>query len=266
VTVPLVRLESDGLVRRLVLAAPDRRNALDVPMLEELAEVVALVARDAEARVLVVSAEGKSFCAGADLDSLFGDTTRPPAEIRSDLKKVYASFLGIAALTIPTIAAVQGAAVGAGVNLALACDLVVAGPDARFVVSFAEIGLHPGGGCSWFLTRKLGADRALRTILAAETLDAREAYDQRLVTMLAESPQQKALELAQRFASRDQGLLRDMKRAVQIAEVSDLDTTLEFESWAQASSVTRPRFQEYLAEFAARRSVPRGGGRVPPGQ
>ncbi|MGV2384590.1 MAG UNVERIFIED_CONTAM: enoyl-CoA hydratase, partial [Thermobifida fusca] len=239
-----IRFESDGPVRHIVLNAPQRLNALDRPMLAELAEAVRAVAADEEARALVVSGAGRAFCAGADVTSLFGDTTRPPAVIRDELKQVYASFLGIADLTIPTIAAVGGVAVGAGVNIAMACDVVVAGPRATFAITFADMGLHPGGGCSWFLTRRMGGHRALAAILGAERIDAEEAFRTGLAPRLAEDPVAEALELAHRYAQRDPALVRDMKRAVRMAETAELDAVLEFESWAQASSVNSPRFQE----------------------
>ena len=228
-----IRFESDGPVRHIVLNAPQRLNALDRPMLAELAEAVRAVAADEEARALVVSGAGRAFCAGADVTSLFGDPTRPPAVIRDELKQVYASFLSIADLTIPTIAAVGGIAVGAGVNIAMACDMVVAGPKAKFAITFAEMGLHPGGGCSWFLTRRMGGHRALATLLDAERIDAEEAFRAGLVTRLVEDPVAEALAMAHSYAERDPGLVRDMKRAVRMAETADLATVLEFESWAQ---------------------------------
>ncbi|GAA3989830.1 enoyl-CoA hydratase [Thermobifida alba] len=248
-----IGFESDGPVRHIVLNAPQRLNALDRPMLAELAEAVRTVAADEAARALVVSGAGRAFCAGADVTSLFGDTTRPPAVIRDELKQVYASFLGIADLTIPTIAAVGGVAVGAGVNIAMACDVVVAGPRATFAITFADMGLHPGGGCSWFLTRRMGGHRALAAILGAERIDAEEAFRTGLATRLAEDPVAEALELAHRYAQRDPALVRDMKRAVRMAETAELDAVLEFESWAQASSVNSPRFQEFLTEFVERK-------------
>lgn len=244
------RLDSDGPVRHLVLDSPSRRNALHMPMLEEIAASVQAVANDPDAQALVVSGEGKAFCAGADLSSLFGDASRHPAEIRADLKQVYAAFLGIAELTIPTLAAVNGVAVGAGVNLAMACDMIVAGPRAKLAFTFADLGLHPGGGCSWFLARRMGSDRALATILGAETLDAEEAYQRGLVTRLVEEPLPAAFEMAHKYGQRDPRLLRDMKRAVQLAAHGDLATVLEFESWAQAASVRNPTFQEHLAKYA----------------
>lgn len=242
-----IRLESDSAVRHLVLDAPERLNALDHGMLVELAAAVATVQGDTAARVLVVRAEGKAFCSGADLRSLFGDTTRPPSVIRDDLKSVYASFLGLRDLTIPTIAAVDGIAVGAGVNIALACDVVVAGPRARFGITFADIGLHPGGGCTWFLTQGMGAKRAMATLLGGETIDAQSAYETGLVSVLAEDAGTEALRLAAVYASRDPQLVADIKRAVQVATEADLAAVLELESWAQASSVTKPAFAEFLA-------------------
>jgi enoyl-CoA hydratase len=156
---------------------------------------------------------------------------------------------------VPTIAAVHGAAVGAGVNIACACDIVVAGPAAEFAVTFAEIGLHPGGGCSWFLTRRMGADRALAAVLGAERIDAEQAYRTGLATMLADDALEQAMALAHRYARRDPELVRDMKRAVRMSTEADLPTVLEFESWAQAASVGRPRFQEFLADFTRRRTL-----------
>lgn len=243
------KLTADGPIRHLLLDAPDRRNALDLPMLREIAEAIRTVADDREARVLVVSGAGKAFCAGADLKTLFGDTSRRPAEIREDLKRVYASFLGIKDLAIPTIAAVGGVAVGAGVNIALACDMVVAGPKARFALTFAEIGLHPGGGSSWFMTRRMGPSRAMLALLGAEVLDAGQAYEAGLATRLADDPLAEAMDLARLYARRDPALVRDLKRAVKMSQTADLDTVLEFESWAQASSVTKPAFQEYMTNF-----------------
>jgi enoyl-CoA hydratase len=244
-----IRLEEIGGVRHLMLDAPERRNALNAPMLREMADTIERVADDDDARVLIVSGKGKAFCAGADVRSLFGDPNRPPAAIRADLRRVYASFLGLVDLEIPTIAAVDGAAVGAGFNIALACDIVVAGPGARFAVTFAEIGLHPGGGCSWFLARRMGYSRAMTAILGAETLDAQQAFDAGLVSECARDATARALELATVYAARPPALVRDMKRALRIAAAGDLATTIEFESWAQASTVSSPRFQEYISTF-----------------
>ncbi|MET0469193.1 MAG: enoyl-CoA hydratase [Aeromicrobium sp.] len=247
---PLVLLDSDGPVRTITLNAPDRRNALDWPLLDELAEAVRTVAADEDARALVVTGAGKGFCAGANLANLFGDVDRPTDQMRDHLMKVYASFLGIRELTIPTIAAVNGAAVGAGLNVALACDVVVAGPHAGFGPTFAEIGLHPGGGCSWMLTERIGRGRATAALYSGAVIGVEEAGRIGLADQVADDALATALELAQLYATREAKLMADIKKSVRIASTSDLATSLEFESWAQAESMTNERFRAFMQRFA----------------
>jgi len=237
-------------VRILTLDDPHRRNALSAPMRAALTEAVDAVRSEAEARVLVVAGTGPAFCAGADLREGFGGLDREVAEIRADLQRVYASFLSLGELRMPTIAAVQGPAVGAGLNLALSCDLRIAGPNATFSASFTRIGLHPGGGCTYFLVRELGAQRAMAMLLDGGQLDAAQAVEQGLVLRVSEDPLAEALRLANRYAALDPGLVRDVKRAVQVAEASGLAATLDFEAWAQASSVTTPAVRAAIARYA----------------
>ncbi|MEE3921364.1 enoyl-CoA hydratase-related protein [Micromonospora sp. BRA006-A] len=160
----------------LTLNDPDRRNAIDAEMRDALGDAIAEVAADRHARTLVVTGAGTAFCAGADLPAMFGEPGRGVAEIRADLHRVYDSFLRVRALPIPTIAAVQGPAVGAGLNLALACDTRIVGPKAKLIASFTKLGLHPGGGCTWFLTRALGLERALRLLLDGGSVDGPGRY------------------------------------------------------------------------------------------
>ncbi|MEO6473412.1 MAG: enoyl-CoA hydratase-related protein [Aeromicrobium sp.] len=251
-TESLVLLETDGPLRTIRLNAAERRNALDLALLAELKGAIEKVRNDEEARVLIVAGAGKAFCAGANLQSMFGDLERPVHEIRQHLKGVYGSFLGLRDLTIPTIAAVQGAAVGAGMNIALACDIVVAGPRAAFGPTFAEIGLHPGGGCSFMLTERMGAANALVAILSGDIINADEAIRLRLANVLSDEPEAKARELAAKYATRSPELNANIKRSVRIATTSDIDTSTDFESWAQASSVGSEEFRAYLSTFLKR--------------
>jgi enoyl-CoA hydratase len=247
----LVLLEdgpADG-VRVLTLNDPDRRNALSPALQAELGAAVDAVAADRSARVLVVTGNGPAFSAGADLPAVFGDVTRPTREIRTGLKTIYDSFLRVRRLEIPTVAAVSGAAVGAGVNLAMSCDVRIAGPHARFGVTFTKLGLHPGGGCTWFLTQALGRQRALALLLGGDMLDAAEAHRLGLVLEVADDPLARALETAARWAGVDPALARDIKRAVGIAEHGSFDDTLEFESWAQAASADNPLLAEAVQRF-----------------
>lgn len=251
---PLVLLEHDATdgVRVLRLNDPDRRNALSPQLQRELIDAVDAVAHDSEARVLVVTGTGSAFCAGADLRTAFSDVTRPVSVLRDDLRATYESFLRVGRLRIPTIAAVNGTAVGAGVNLAMCCDLRIAGPRARFGVTFTRLGLHPGGGCTHFLVQTLGAQGAFALLLDGGTLDASEALAAGLVLQVDDDPLQTALETAARYAALDPDLAADIKHSVAIAAGGALDTVLDFEAWAQASSASKPGFAAAIAEFAGR--------------
>jgi enoyl-CoA hydratase len=233
----------------LTLNDPDRRNSIDAEMRDVLASAVSQIAADPEARTLVVAGAGTAFCAGADLPAMFGETGRTVSEIRADLHRIYDSFLRVLALPIPTIAAVQGPAVGAGLNLAMACDTRIVGPRAKLIASFTRIGLHPGGGCTWFLTRALGAERALQLLLDGGSVDGPEAVNIGLAGTLAEDPLDAAHERAERWAALDPALARDVKTAVRTATTADFAASLEFESWAQASSATGPAIQDAVARF-----------------
>lgn len=246
----LVLLDADGPVRVLTLNAPERRNALDRPLLDELAAAVRAVADDRDARALVVTGAGRAFCAGADLAGLFGDLDRPTEEMRDHLMGVYASFLGLRDLTIPTIAAVGGAAIGAGLNVALACDVIVAGPRAGFGPTFTEIGLHPGGGCSWMLTERIGRGRATAALFSGAVIDADEAFRIGLAEEVAEDARATALQLGHRYAGREPQLMADVKQSVRLAATSDLATSLDYESWRQAESMQNERFRTFMQRFA----------------
>lgn len=245
----LVDLTADGGVRTITLNAPDRLNALDRPLLDELRSAVREVAEDAAARALVVTGAGRGFCAGADLDGLFGDRTRPTGVLRQVLLDVYDAFLPLRDLTIPTISAVHGPAVGAGLNIALACDVIVAGPGAKFGPTFTSIGLHPGGGCTWMLTQRVGAGNAAALLYAGDLVDASTALRLGLAQELVDDPKARAAELAVLYASRSPRLMADVKETVRVATTSDLATTLDVESWAQASSLASEEFAAFAERF-----------------
>lgn len=245
----LVELTSDGHVRTITLNAPDRLNALDQPLLDDLASAIATVADDTQAQALVITGAGRGFCAGADLEGLFGDRTRPTTVLREVLREVYGSFLGIRQLAIPTIAAVHGPAVGAGLNIALACDVIVAGPKAKFGATFSAIGLHPGGGCTWMLTERIGRSATSAVLFAGEPIPGAEAVTMGIAEEFSDDPQARAQELATLYARRNPMVMRHIKQATRIAATSDFDTTLDYESWAQASSLTSDEFTAFSAQF-----------------
>lgn len=244
-----VLLDHEGGRWTLVLNDPDRRNSIDAQMREDLGDAVATVAANPEARALVVTGAGTSFCAGADLPAIFGDNSRSVAEIRRDLHAVYDSFLRVRALPIPTIAAVNGSAVGAGLNLAMSCDVRVAGPTASFAATFTRIGLHPGGGCTWFLVQALGAEKALTMLLDGGSVGGHDAVEAGLAVALEDDPLVAAVAMADRYAALEPDLVRDIKTAVRTAARGDFDATLQLESWAQASSAEGPRVAQFVDRY-----------------
>lgn len=239
----------DDGVRVITLDDPDRRNILAPELCADLLAAVHEVAADAAARALVVTGAGTAFCGGADMPAVFGDRDRSVAQLRDELHEVYRSFLAVRDLSIPAIAAIQGPAIGAGLNLAMVCDVRVVGPDASLAATFSRIGLHPGGGCTWFLVQALGPDRALKMLLDGGSKRGADAVASGLATHFAEDPLAEALRLAQRYAAIDPQLTRDIKAAVKIATTSTFEATLEFESWAQASAATKPAVHEYIRGF-----------------
>ncbi|GAA1422522.1 enoyl-CoA hydratase [Agrococcus citreus] len=243
-----IERHDDGL-RVITLNDPERRNILDAAMCADLLAAVEEVAADPDATALVVTGAGTAFCGGADMPAVFGDRERSVAQIRDDLHEVYRSFLAIRELKIPTISAVQGPAVGAGLNLAMVCDIRIAGPDAAFSATFSRIGLHPGGGCTWFLVQAMGQDRALKMLLDGGTKRGADAVASGVATHFADEPLAAALKLGGRYAALDAQLARDIKAAVAIAASGTLSATLEFESWAQASAATKPEVHEYIRGF-----------------
>ena len=173
----LLTSDRDG-VRTLTLNRPDRKNAIDARLWEELADALRAAARDTELRALVITGAGGAFCSGADISN--------PEDIhpRHKLRRLTEVALALHELTVPTVAKVTGVAVGAGWNLALGCDFVVATPESRFCQIFSKRGLSVDLGGSWLLPKLVGLQQAKRLVLLADMIDAEEARSLGLVTWI----------------------------------------------------------------------------------
>lgn len=167
----------DEGIATITLAAPERRNALSVEMSRELIDAARTAEADAGVGAVIISG-GEHFCAGA-VRSVLAETGRDPVEDTAyrNLETVYAAFTTIGSIDLPTIAAVRGAAVGAGLNLALATDLRVVARTARILPGFAQIGIHPGGGHLSLLHRVAGREAAAAMGLFGEEVDGERAVD-----------------------------------------------------------------------------------------
>jgi enoyl-CoA hydratase len=226
-------------VAHIALNAPDRRNALTQELAGALRAEVGRVAADPSARVLVLTGAGEAFCAGADLGSLGADANTPDAK-RQVLADYYRAFLDLRDLPIPTIAAVNGPAIGAGLNLALCCDLRVVAEDAQLAAPFVRLGIHPGGGATWLLTKLAGVSAAREILLVGQPIDARRALQIGLANLIVPPAElgKAALEWATALAALSSPVLKNVKHALWMAETgASLDSVLAFETSAQAQSL-----------------------------
>jgi len=235
----------DG-VALLTLSYPARRNALNLELSRLLADAVAAAVAEPGTGAVVVTGEDPAFCAGGDLGEL---AEADPETLRA----VYAGFLAVAACPLPTIAAVNGAAVGAGLNLALAADVRLAGPRARFDTRFLPLGLHPGGGYTWMVQRAVGAQAAAALTLFGEVVDAAEAQRLGLVLRAVDDVRAAALEMGARAAANPRDLAVTTKRTMRLTSgLTAHADAVEVEVRAQAASVRSEEFRSRLAALQAR--------------
>jgi enoyl-CoA hydratase len=238
-----IRIERDGSVALLVLDAPGRRNALTPSMASELiAACVQLDADDSVGAVVIMGAGG-SFCAGGDLETLAAVGREPMGEVQyAALDSVYESFVRVGELRAPTIAAVRGTAVGAGLNLALVTDLRVVANDAKLMAGFLRIGVHPGGGSLTMLANRAGPEAAAALAIFGEQIDGVRAVELGLAwrSVPDEQVEEDALVLA-RAAAADPALARLTVRSLrtELETALPVRAALEYERASQLWSLAR---------------------------
>jgi enoyl-CoA hydratase len=249
----LVEQRSDGITV-LTLNNPARRNALDPPLARALVAAVSRLRSDPAVRCVVVTGAGTSFCSGADLGAL-REPKRDAMSGRDLLRSFYEVFLGFRELPMPVIAAVNGAAVGAGLNLALSCDIRIAARSARFAASFVHLGIHPGGGTTYLITRLVGSGVAAEMLMSGLPVDADHALAVRLVNRVVDDSAvvTSALELATAIAANSPQAVRATKRTLAITLDTTFAATVEIESLAQAMSQESADAAEGWDAFRERR-------------
>jgi enoyl-CoA hydratase len=239
--------ETEG-VALVTINNPDRRNALTPVMIEQLIAAFDRLESDSTVGAVVLTGAAPAFCAGADLSHLGAS----PSEV--GLRGIYEGFLRVGRSPLPTIAAVNGAAVGAGMNLALCCDLRLAARRAKFDTRFLQLGLHPGGGHTWMMRRAVGPQTTSAAVLFGEVLDGAEAERTGLVWRCVDDDQLVAIAvgLASRAAA-SPGLARRVKATITaMADVDSLDAAVDVELEAQLWSMAQPEFAARLAAMRDR--------------
>ncbi len=243
-----VQLDVADGVATLTLDHPAERNTLTAAMVADIIAAMDRIEADEAVGAIVVTGAPPAFCAGANL----GNLAEASAE---SLGSIYEGFLRIARSPLPTVAAVNGAAVGAGMNLALGCDVRLAARRAKFDTRFLQLGIHPGGGHTWMLRRIVGPQAAMAAVVFGEVLDGAEAERIGLVHRCVDDDQllTAAHELAARAASVPRELAIATKRTIQdMAGVADHPAAVARELDPQLWSTRQPWFAERLAAMQAR--------------
>ncbi len=253
---------SIGEVSEIVLTRPDKHNAMTVEMGAAVASAVERINQTPEVRVVVVRGEGRAFSAGGDFSLIEQSSRRSPEENRRAMVRFYSSFLSVIELGVPSIAVVHGAAVGAGLCLALACDVRIADQRAKLGANFVRVGLHPGMGCSVLLPRLVGPAVAAELVLSGRLVSGQEAHALGLVNAAVETAELEA---------RVQSLVDEIRSAAPIAVAqakatliaplrAELHRALEREAAAQAIGFGTADLAEAVSAFGQNRA-PRFQGR-----
>jgi len=238
---------SDGIAT-LTLNAPDTRNTMTMPMVDEIVAAMDGFEADPTVAAVIVTGAGSAFCAGADLGNL-------QTASADSLGRIYEGFLRIARSTLPTIAAVNGAAVGAGMNLALGCDVRLAARRAKFDTRFLQIGLHPGGGHTWMQRRIVGPQATFASVIFGEVLDGAEAERTGLVHRAVDDDQLMAAarDLAAGAAPAPRDLVVLTKATIKsMAGVESHAAAVQAELGPQVWTARQPWFAERIAALKAK--------------
>lgn len=241
----------------LTLNRPDRLNAVSRQMADELVVAMADIANDNDARVMVLTGAGHGFCTGGDVSEPIAEVYGGSAQnISSTLHRVYqGTILKLYNLDIPTIAMVNGQAMGFGFDLALACDLRIGSENARFMVAFTRIALTPATGGAWLMPQIVGLSKAAELIFTGDFLEAKEAQRLGILNRLVPSPEleKETMALAQRISQNSPLANRLAKLLLHKGLQTDLEAALELGATCQAIGITSEDFQEGIVALRDKR-------------
>lgn len=257
---PFLQIEREGGIVTVRMNHPDTRNALTTrEQIQEFVDLCAELRRDMSVRVMVLTGNGSAFCAGGNVKDMHergGIFAGSPYELRNTYRDgIQRIPLAIYELDIPVIAAVNGPAIGAGLDLACMCDIRLAAPKAIFAESFVRLGIVPGDGGAWLLPRIIGIPKASLMAFTGDAIDAAKALEWGLVEQVCthETLQSEAQALARRIASNPGHALRLCKRLLREGQHMRLDSLLELSAAYQALAHHTEDHQEAVAAFVDKR-------------
>ncbi|MCX7834925.1 MAG: enoyl-CoA hydratase-related protein [bacterium] len=227
-----VKLKVQESILEIVLSRPEVMNSFNDQMGKELLSALQLGKKENEIRTIIITGEGKAFCAGEDLKSL----TQTQAPLGNILRNRYNPMITLMReIEKPIIAKVNGVAAGAGVSLAMASDFRIAAEHAKFIMAFIKVGLVPDSGAHWFLPKMIGMARAFEWMATGDTIDAKKALEWGIVNQVVpyEQLDETVLKWAKAFASGPTKAYGYIKRGLMKALDSNLHETLEYEAYLQ---------------------------------
>ena len=258
-----ILFDSANGIARLTLNRPERLNSFNDAMHVEVRDALARVKTDASVRVLLLTGVGRGFCAGQDLGDRAVAPGAEPVDLGASIDRNYKPLiLALRALPLPVVCAVNGVAAGAGANIALACDIVVAAKSASFIQAFSKIGLIPDSGGTYFLSRLVGTARAMGLSMLGERLIAEQAAEWGVIWQCVEDGHlhETVEKLLRTLAGAPTAALAAIKRAVYASAGNDLETQLDLERDLQRALGYGADYREGVAAFNEKRA-PRFSGR-----
>ena len=245
-----------GAVLTLTLNRPETLNALNRQTTQALTAALEAAGRDPEVGAIILTGAGRAFCAGADLKDVAARAQAGESDLGEDLRANYAPMIrAIRACPTPVIAALNGTAAGAGLSLALACDLRIAAAGAQLIVVFVRVGLVPDAGSLFFLTRMLGLSKATELAMTGDPLTAEEGEKLGVISAVvpAEQLMPAAVARANELAAGPRRTYALIKRGIERALGRDLEQVMELESQLQAVAAATPDAQEAIRAFVEKR-------------
>ena len=258
-----VLLEKEGSLAVITLNRPERLNAFNAPMHQAMIAALDEVESDDACRALVLTGAGRGFCTGQDLTDRLAAAGGEPIDLGASLDEFYNPLVRrLRALKMPSVCAVNGVAAGAGANLALHCDIVLAARSARFVQAFSKIGLIPDCGGTWLLPRLIGEARARAVAMLAEPIEAEQAEAWGLIWRAVDDDRlmDEARALAESLAQTSARAHGELRRAMSLSAGNSLDEQLDHERDVQRKLGFSKAYAEGIAAFAERRAARTPGG------
>jgi 2-(1,2-epoxy-1,2-dihydrophenyl)acetyl-CoA isomerase len=251
-----IQFKIESGIAVLTLNRPDKLNSFTQAMHLEVRDALATLQADRSARVLVLTGAGRGFCAGQDLSDRAVEPGSPGVDLGDSVEKFYAPLvMTLRELPMPVICAVNGVAAGAGANLALACDIVLAAKSASFIEAFCKLGLIPDTGGTWHLPRLIGLARATGLAMLGEKLTAEKAEEWGLIWRAVpdEALMDEAMAMAGHFASAPTKGLAFTKKALQASYANTLPEQLQLEAQMMRELGHSQDYREGVAAFMAKR-------------